>query len=101
MVEISAAPIKAKRTTLMTEQEKQRLRWGCRRGMLELDLIFSNFFEQQFSQLQPSEQTAFSQLIACDDNDLIAWLLGYSTPSSPFCHIIEVIKDYAKNKSGN
>lgn len=80
----------------MTDQEKQHLRWGCRRGMLELDLILLTFFEHRFIQLLPSEQTAFSHLIACDDNDLIAWFMGYTTPPSSFGHIVKVINDHAK-----
>lgn len=85
----------------MTEQEIQHLRWGCRRGMLELDLILLPFFEQQFNQLQSAEQNAFCRLIACEDTDLIAWLMGYATPEPSLHHIIEVIKDYAQNTTRN
>ena len=36
---------------MLTPSEKSRLKWACRRGMLELDVIFMPFFEHEFDGL--------------------------------------------------
>lgn len=33
-----------------------KIRWKCRRGMLELDIILENFYEQQFQTLTNDEK---------------------------------------------
>jgi hypothetical protein len=33
---------------MLNPSEKSRLKWACRRGMLELDVIFMPFFEHEF-----------------------------------------------------
>lgn len=50
--------------------EVARIRWDCRRGMLELDLILANFLEQGLGQLTPEETAAFQGLLGCSDPDL-------------------------------
>lgn len=66
---------------LMQLTDTKRLRWACRRGMLELDLILLPFFEQHFAQLSIEQQTAFIELLSCTDQELYTWLLGYEIPS--------------------
>jgi antitoxin CptB len=65
----------------MDTPEKARLRWGCRRGMLELDLILIPFFDRYFDNLAPKTQTLFEQLLTQADPDLFQWLMGYSVPT--------------------
>ena len=36
---------------MLNPSEKSRLKWACRRGMLELDVIFMPFFEHEFDGL--------------------------------------------------
>ena len=42
-----------------------RLRWSCRRGMLELDVLLGNFLEEAYFGLTPSEQELFVKLLEC------------------------------------
>lgn len=73
-----------------------RLRWACRRGMLELDLILLPFFENQFSQLSTTEQQAFVALLAEADQDIYAQILGFQPCSNPqFETILTRIRHYA------
>lgn len=53
-----------------------KIRWKCRRGMLELDIILENFYEQQFQTLTDEEKILFSQLLDEPDSLLYDWLLG-------------------------
>lgn len=54
-----------------------RLRWACRRGMLELDVLFMPFVEQAFKDLDEQQQLTFERLLTCDDPDLYAWFMGH------------------------
>lgn len=58
----------------------QKVRWHSRRGMLELDLILVPFAEQHFLQLPVAVQDDYVRLLGCEDQDLLAWLLGHSEP---------------------
>ena len=51
--------------------EADRIRWRCRRGMLELDLILQHFLDEQYPQLPPVEQQAFEALLQLQDEDLL------------------------------
>ena len=57
-----------------------RLKWACRRGMLELDVLLGNFLEVAFSTLSFSEQAQFASLLAYSDPELFAWLTGQNRP---------------------
>jgi antitoxin CptB len=54
-----------------------RLKWACRRGMLELDVLFMPFAEHGFNELSGQQQEVFERLLTCDDPDLYAWFMGH------------------------
>lgn len=58
-----------------------QLRWQCRRGMLELDLLLLNFLETKFSELNTEEKVLFEKLLACQDQDLYDWLVKKEIPA--------------------
>ncbi|MGO3299185.1 MAG: succinate dehydrogenase assembly factor 2 [Pseudoalteromonas sp.] len=62
---------------------KQRIRWACRRGMLELDVLFMPFVEEAFDSLSPSQQAVFQRLLEGDDPDLFAWFMGHKECKDP------------------
>lgn len=81
----------------MDELRKTRLRWHCRRGMLELDLILGNFFEEVFDSLTDAQQLQFEELIEQLDTNIYAWLMGYQQPTEPHLQeVIDLIKAYAQ-----
>ncbi len=65
-----AAQLSTQDSALSTEPSLGRLRWDCRRGMLELDIVLARFMEQNFERLTPQEVEAFKGLLACSDPDL-------------------------------
>ena len=70
-----------------------RVRWRCRRGMLELDLILLGFLEQHYHELTPSEQHAFDKLLTTPDNILLAYIQGTQKPSeNELMQIVEKIR---------
>lgn len=62
----------------MSEQLK-RLRWQCRRGMLELDLLFLAFFDHVFETLSQHDQQVFERLLKCNDQELYNWLIKHES----------------------
>ncbi|CUA82963.1 MULTISPECIES: succinate dehydrogenase assembly factor 2 [Pseudidiomarina] len=62
---------------------KNRLRWACRRGMLELDVLFMPFVEEAYDDLNAQQQEAFRRLLTCDDPDLFAWFMGHQKCQDP------------------
>ena len=64
----------------MSSTEMQRLKWQCRRGMLELDLLLGRFLEESYAALDEAQQQAFARLLQESDQDLQGWLLGKTEP---------------------
>ena len=61
--------------TLM--DNKPRLRWACRRGMLELDVLFMPFVEEAYDDLSIENKVIFERLLECQDPELFAWFMGH------------------------
>ena len=60
-----------------------RLKWACRRGMLELDVLLLPFVEEAFEQLSYRDQETFERLLTSDDPDLFAWIMGHQKCEDP------------------
>jgi antitoxin CptB len=61
-------------------RELARLRWRCRRGMRELDVLLTRYLEQEFQLASVAERAAFVQLLDLPDPDLFGYLVGRTTP---------------------
>lgn len=82
---------------MYTENEIKRIYWGCRRGMLELDLVMVPFFEQRFRQLADQDQQRFVRLLECEDTQLFQWFLGKGQPEdADLAAIVETINAFTK-----
>ena len=53
-----------------------KLRWRCRRGLLENDLFIERFFALYAQTLNQRQADALSTLMDLSDNDLLDLLLG-------------------------
>lgn len=79
--------------------QPSRLKWMCRRGMLELDVLFGKFLESGYSELSDDEKRQFVQLLSCPDPDLIGWLLGTDEPADAgLKHITGKIKQHVRSR---
>jgi len=58
-----------------------RLRWRCRRGMLENDLILTRFLDARGSAISNDEVAALDVLLALSDNELWDLLSGRQEPA--------------------
>ena len=51
-------------------KELDRIRWRCRRGMLELDIVLQGFVDKHYMQLDEIELKDFDALLSLPDNAL-------------------------------
>lgn len=61
----------------------RRLRWKCRRGMLELDLFFERFLDGRYADLSDQDKQVFERLLEESDTALQQWFLGQAIPNDP------------------
>ncbi len=57
-----------------------KLRWRCRRGLLENDLFIERFFAHHGAALSVSQAQGLGRLMELPDNDLLDLLLARSEP---------------------
>jgi antitoxin CptB len=70
------------------------LRWRCRRGMLELDILLRDFLSCGYEGLSAKEQEAFSRLLEFPDQELLELLLGNASPQDrEVAGVIEKIRE--------
>lgn len=73
---------------------KPRLRWACRRGMLELDVLLAPVVEEGYDSLTQQQKEDFERLLAADDPDLFAWFMGHARSEDPALQaLVELILD--------
>lgn len=61
--------------TYVSYDEMNRLRWKCRRGMKEMDILLERFLEQYYADADTETQIAFSELLEMQDADLYELLI--------------------------
>lgn len=62
------------------ERTLSRLKWRCRRGLLENDLFIARFFERYEATLTRGQAQAMETLMDLSDNDLLDLLLRRKEP---------------------
>ena len=60
---------------LLDDRAKSKLRWRCRRGLLENDLFIEKFFTRHESGLTLNQANGLNVLMDLADNDLLDLLL--------------------------
>ena len=63
-----------------SEVNLARLRWRCRRGMRELDVLLTRYLDRVWPTASPAERDAFLQLVELQDPDLFGYLVGRTPP---------------------
>lgn len=65
--------------TLINQRDLSKLKWRCRRGLLENDLFIARFFERYEASLTVAQGRAMSTLMTLSDNDLLDLHMGRKT----------------------
>jgi len=74
---LSNAVTNNENSTNLTKVNKARLKWACRRGMLELDILFIAFVDEAYDDLSTKDQFTFERLLTEQDPELFAWFMGH------------------------
>ena len=76
------------------ERELSKLRWRCRRGLLENDLFVERFFTRHEAQLTARNAWGLGVLMDLADNDLLDLLLRRKEPGAEITteEVIEVLE---------
>lgn len=73
----------------------KHLHWRMRRGMKELDLVLTRWAESNYLEASDAQRAAFDELLAREDPDIWAWLLGYAAaPEGTMSQLIDALRAY-------
>lgn len=73
------------------QAETGKLRWRCRRGMRELDVLLERYLAERWPAAGAAERQAFLALLELQDPELAACLLGRQPPPPALAGVLAVI----------
>ncbi|HWU69523.1 MAG TPA: succinate dehydrogenase assembly factor 2 [Stenotrophobium sp.] len=74
---------------------KARLKWLCRRGMKELDVVLERYLATRFDAAPERERNAFAGLLDSEDPEIWSWVMGYEAlPADERAAVIEQLRQY-------
>ncbi len=68
-----------------------RLRWRCRRGIKELDVLLTRYVDERLASAPVAEQQAFERLLEAQDPLIYAYCLGQAPVPADFESLVERI----------
>lgn len=71
-------------------KELDRVRWRCRRGLLELDIVLGRFIEQRYAAMDDEQRLIFDELSDLPDTEL--WDLITGNKELTHAHQREVLE---------
>ena len=79
---------------LLDERALSKLKWRCRRGLLENDLFIARFFAAHEAELSVEQAAGLEILMDLSDNDLMDLFLGRKEPEAELDRpdVIQVLK---------
>lgn len=79
-----------------SDPELNRLRWRCRRGMRELDVLLERYLRDRWPTAPAEHRAAFRALLELPDPELAALLLGRSV--TPVSGITRLVAEITENR---
>jgi antitoxin CptB len=71
-----------------------QLRWRCRRGMRELDVLLERYLQERYPSAPAVEQQAFAALLEAPDPQLFAYIVQREVPEDPeWAHVIARLRN--------
>jgi antitoxin CptB len=65
----------------VADPRQGRLRWRCRRGMKELDVLLRRWLDEGWPRADDARRRTFEWLLEQPDPDLADWLIGGVRPA--------------------
>ncbi len=73
--------------------EKARLRWLCRRGMKELDVLMERYLAGRYDAAPADEQQAFVELLGQEDPQIWSWIMEFEpAPAGLMGQVVEQLR---------
>lgn len=72
----------------------KRLRWQCRRGVKELDAVLCAFLDNNYMTATAHEQRLFTELLALEDDQLLAYFFVNNLPDNQVLAENEELKQF-------
>lgn len=63
--------------------KESRLKWRCRRGIREMDLLLEKYLHKYYPHLPGPDQDNFQALLEETDLDIYDWITARSKPEKP------------------
>lgn len=77
----------------LTQAQVERLKWRSRRGLLELDLVFTRFWAGPGLKMDEAEAGALAKLLELPDNDLLDLVMRRAeTPEPQLRGLVEKLR---------
>ena len=81
-------------TALIDARALSKLKWRCRRGLLENDLFIERFFARYEASLTQAQAQGLQALMDLGDNDLLDLLLAREEPEAELARaeVVQVLR---------
>lgn len=77
----------------MSDINRFRIEWECRRGMRELDKMIMPFYKSHFDTLTEEQQQTFVNMLGYTDPELFRWFMHQiPAPTQEISDLIELIR---------
>ena len=71
-----------------------------RRGTKEMDLVLGPFADAHLADLTAAELAEYEALLAENDQDLMAWILGQTAPPAGLARLLARVSRFAQTRLG-
>lgn len=76
----------------ITPERLAKLKWQCRRGMLELDLLLEPFAKNVLPSMKDEEVVVFERFLQFSDPEIYSWLMGHDVPPEEVASLVKFIQ---------
>ena len=68
------------------------VRWKCRKGIREVDILFSKYMEEVYQDLTAEQQKIFIEFIQQDTYEILDILVNNKSFDTKFTNIVDALK---------
>jgi len=73
--------------------DMSRLRWRCRRGTKELDIVMNRYLQERYETASAEEQASFNALLDIEDPIIFDWLMDKTQAEDEnLQELVEILK---------
>jgi len=74
------------------QQRTRQLKWRCRRGMKELDVLLERFIQRRMRELEEGRWPELEALLDAEDDQLWDWLQNPGAAATPYRELLVRIR---------